>query len=69
MEFENQGLEPDVLQSLKTLIVLNLLKVRRICINDSIRWSSLMQIDMCPLLTKFPFNKENAINLECIEVH
>jgi hypothetical protein len=58
MEFENQGLETDVLPSLKTLVVLDLLKVRSICINDSIRWSFGMKrikgfysLCMCPLLT------------------
>ena len=70
MESENQGLELDVLPSLKTLVLLDLPKVRSIYINDSIKWSSLkkIEISMCPLLTKLPFNNENAINVECIEV-
>jgi disease resistance protein RPS2 len=70
MESENSGLEPDVLPNLKTLVLLDLPKVRSIWISDSIKWSSLkkIEISMCQLLTKLPFNKENAINLECIEV-
>jgi len=70
MESENNGLEPDVLPSLKTLVLLNLPKVRSIWINDSIKWSSLkkIEISMCQLLTRLPFNNENAINLQCIEV-
>jgi disease resistance protein RPS2 len=70
MESENRGLKPDVLPSLKTLVLLDLPKVKSICINDSIKWSSLkkIEISMCPLLKKLPFNNENAINLECIEV-
>ncbi|KAB8340726.1 hypothetical protein FH972_022289 [Carpinus fangiana] len=70
MESENRGLEPDVLPSLKTLVLLDLPKVRSIWINDSIKWSSLkkIEISMCQLLKKLPFNNENAINLECIEV-
>jgi disease resistance protein RPS2 len=70
MESENSGLEPDVLPNLKTLVLLNLRKVRSIWINDSIKWSSLekIKISMCELLTKLPFNNENAINLDCIEV-
>jgi disease resistance protein RPS2 len=70
MESENRGLKPDMLPSLKTLVLLDLPKVRSICINDSIKWSSLkkIEISMCPLLKKLPFNNENAINLECIEV-
>jgi disease resistance protein RPS2 len=70
MESENSGLEPDVLPNLKTLVLLDLPKVRSIWISDSIKWSSLkkIEISMCQLLTRLPFNKENAINLECIEV-
>jgi disease resistance protein RPS2 len=70
MESENEGLEPDVLPNLKTLVLLDLLIVRSIWISDSIKWSSLkkIEISLCPLLTRLPFNNENAINLECIEV-
>jgi disease resistance protein RPS2 len=70
MESENYGLEPDVLPNLKTLVLLDLPKVRSIWISDSIKWSSLkkIEISMCQLLTRLPFNNENAINLECIEV-
>jgi hypothetical protein len=70
MESENEGLEPDVLPNLKTLVLLDLLIVRSIWISDSIKWSSLkkIEISMCPLLTRLPFNNENAINLEHIEV-
>jgi len=70
MESENSSLEPDALPNLKTLVLLDLPKVRSIWINDSIKWSSLkkIEISMCQLLTRLPFNNENAINLECIEV-
>jgi hypothetical protein len=70
MVFGNRGLEPYVLPSLKTLVLLDLSKVRTSCINDLIKWSSLkkIEISMCPLLQKLPFNNKNATNLECIEV-
>jgi disease resistance protein RPS2 len=70
MESENRGLEPDVLPNLKTLVLLDLPKVRSIWISDSIKWSSLekIKISMCELLTRLPFNNENAINLDYIEV-
>lgn len=59
-----------MLPNLKTLVLLDLPKVRSIWISDSIKWSFLkkIEISMCQLLTRLPFNKENAINLECIEV-
>jgi disease resistance protein RPS2 len=37
MVFENKGLEPDLLLSLKTPVLLDLPKVKTICINDSIK--------------------------------
>jgi len=46
MESENSGLEPDVLPNLKTLVLLDLPKVRSIWISDSIKWSSLKKIEI-----------------------
>jgi disease resistance protein RPS2 len=70
MEPENRGLEPDVLPNLKILVLLDLPKVESIWISDSIKWSSLekIKISMCKSLKRLPFNNENAINLDCIEV-
>jgi disease resistance protein RPS2 len=70
MESRNSDLKPDTLQNLKTLVLLDLQKVRSIWISDSIKWSSLekIEISMCQELTRLPFNNENAINLNCIEV-
>jgi disease resistance protein RPS2 len=69
MESENSDLELDALQNLKTLVLLDLPKVRSIWIRDSIKWSSLEKIEIskCQLLTRLPFNNENAINLDYIE--
>ncbi|XP_030955452.1 disease resistance protein At4g27190-like isoform X2 [Quercus lobata] len=68
---ENNGMEPDVLPKLKMLVLSNLPKVTSIWIDDSLKWSSLekIKICMCKMLTKLPFNNENAINLRCIEAH
>jgi disease resistance protein RPS2 len=70
MESKNSALELDALPNMKTLVLLDLPKVRSIWTNDSIKCSSLkkIEISMCQLLTRLPFNNENAINLECIEV-
>jgi disease resistance protein RPS2 len=69
-KFENSGLKPDVLPNLKTPVLLDLPKIRSVWISDSIKWSSLkkIEISMCQLLIRLPFNNENAINLKCIEV-
>ncbi|XP_030955401.1 probable disease resistance protein At1g61300 isoform X2 [Quercus lobata] len=68
-ESENIGLEPDVLPRLKMLVLSNLPRVKRIWTSDSLKWPSLesIKISMCQILTKLPFNNENAINLRCIE--
>jgi disease resistance protein RPS2 len=70
MESENNDLTSDVLPNLKTLVLLELRKVRSIWISDSIKWSSLekIEISMCQELKRLPFNNENAINLGCIKV-
>ncbi|KAM3714841.1 hypothetical protein ACJW31_01G364500 [Castanea mollissima] len=68
-ESENIGLEPDVLPRLKMLVLSNLPRVKGIWTSDSLKWPSLerIKISMCQILTKLPFNNENAINLRCIE--
>jgi disease resistance protein RPS2 len=70
MESENSDLKPDALRNLKTLVLLDLPEVRSIWISDSIKWSSLEKIEIsnCQKLTRLPFNNENAINLDYIEV-
>ncbi|XP_023873991.1 probable disease resistance protein At1g15890 [Quercus suber] len=68
-ESESIGLEPDVLPRLKILVLSNLPRVKRIWTSDSLKWPSLerIKISMCQILTKLPFNNENAINLRRIE--
>uniref|UniRef100_A0A2N9FJ66 Uncharacterized protein n=1 Tax=Fagus sylvatica TaxID=28930 RepID=A0A2N9FJ66_FAGSY len=68
-ESENNGLVPDALPRLKMLVLSNLPKVKSIWIDDSLNWPSLKRITIfkCEMLTRLPFNNENAINLKCIE--
>ena len=68
-EFENNDLEPEALPNLKMLVLYDLPRVKSICTNDSLKWPSLekIKISMCQLLTRLPFNGENAVNLRCIE--
>ena len=70
-ESENNGLKPDALPRLKMLELSNLPRVKSIWTSDSLKWPSLekIKISMCQMLTKLPFNSENAINLRCIEAH
>ena len=70
-ESENNGLKPDALPRLKMLELSNLPRVKCIWTSDSLKWPSLekIKISMCQMLTKLPFNSENAINLRCIEAH
>ncbi|RVW19237.1 Disease resistance protein RPS2 [Vitis vinifera] len=68
MESENNGLEANVLPSLKTLILLDLPKLTSIWVDDSLEWPSLqrIKISMCNMLRRLPFN-----NAQCnqIEIH
>ncbi|KAL6329108.1 hypothetical protein AAG906_007654 [Vitis piasezkii] len=58
MESENNGLEANVLPSLKTLILLDLPKLASI-------WR--IKISMCNMLRRLPFNNANATKLRFIE--
>lgn len=69
MESENRGLIPSALPKLKTLVLVDLSKLRSIWIDDSLDWPSLERITVskCSLLTRLPFNNDNATKLRCIE--
>ena len=69
MESENNGLEANVLPSLKTLILLDLPKLTSIWVDDSLEWPSLqrIKISMCNMLRRLPFNNANATKLRFIE--
>ncbi|KAL6328850.1 hypothetical protein AAG906_003867 [Vitis piasezkii] len=69
MKLENNGLEANQLPRLKTLTLLHLLRLRSIWVDDSLEWRSLQRIEisMCHMLKRLPFNNANATKLRCIE--
>ena len=69
MESENIGLESSSLPRLKTLVLLDLPKLRSIWVNDSLKWPSLqsIKISICDRLKRLPFNIVNATKLRFIE--
>ena len=68
-ESENNGLNPGALPRLKILVLSNLPSLRSVWIDDSLKWPSLerIKISMCQMLTRLPFNNENATNLSYIQ--
>ena len=68
MRSENSELESNQLRRLKTLTLLNLPKLTSIWAHDSLKWASLerIEISICPMLKKLPFNINNAPKLRCI---
>ena len=70
-ESENNGLKPDALPRLKMVVLSDLPKVKSIWTDDSLKWPSLesIKISMCQMLTRLPFNNDNAISLRCIEAN
>ena len=69
MDSENQVLEVDALPRLKTLVLIDLPELRSIWVDDSLEWPSLqrIQISMCYMLTRLPFNNANATRLRHIQ--
>ncbi|XP_034701677.1 uncharacterized protein LOC117926621 [Vitis riparia] len=69
MDSENQVLEVNALPRLKTIILIDLPKLRSIWVDDSLEWPSLqrIQISMCYMLRRLPFNNTNATRLRHIE--
>ena len=69
MKLENNGLEANQLPRLKTLTLLHLLRLRSIWVDDSLEWRSLQRIEisLCHMLKRLPFNNANATKLRCIE--
>ena len=70
-ESENNDLKPDALPELKMLELFDLPRVKSIWTSYSLEWPSLKKIKIfrCQMLTKLPFNNENAIYLRCIETN
>ena len=68
MRSENSELESNQLRRMKTLTLLNLPKLTSIWTHDSLEWASLerIEISICPMLKKLPFNINNAPKLRCI---
>ncbi|KAL6328792.1 hypothetical protein AAG906_003809 [Vitis piasezkii] len=69
MESENLELEVNALPRLKTLVLIDLPKLRSIWVDDSLEWPSLqrIQISTCHMLKRLPFNNTNALKLRFIE--
>ena len=69
MVSENHGLNVDALPRLKTLVLIDLPKLRSIWVDDSLEWPSLqrIKISMCYMLKRLPFNNANAAKLRFIE--
>ncbi|KAK6261792.1 hypothetical protein QUC31_007608 [Theobroma cacao] len=55
--------------NLETLILIEMPKLRTICVDKSLAWPSLkeLQVYMCPELKSLPFDKGNAAYLKSIE--
>ncbi|XP_017974040.1 PREDICTED: disease resistance protein RPS2 [Theobroma cacao] len=55
--------------NLETLILIEMPKLRTICVDKSLAWPSLkeLQVYMCPELKSLPFDKDNAAYLKSIE--
>ncbi|GMY04863.1 disease resistance protein RPS2-like [Fagus crenata] len=70
-ESENNGLKTDAFPRLNMVVLSNLPKVKSIWTDDSLKWPSLesIKISMCQMLTRLPFNNDNAISLRCIEAN
>ncbi|XP_057466113.1 disease resistance protein At4g27190-like isoform X2 [Actinidia eriantha] len=58
-----------VLPKLKELILLDMPKLRNICLIDSLQWPSLMELEIskCRGLRKLLFDKNNSSKLKCIK--
>ncbi|XP_031391574.1 probable disease resistance protein At1g61300 isoform X2 [Punica granatum] len=69
MRVENSILEPGSLPKLKTLILIDLPKLRSIWVDNSLEWASLegITVYMCQSLIRLPFGKSNASNLRYIK--
>ena len=69
MESENLELEVNALPRLKTLVLIDLPRLRSIWIDDSLEWPSLqrIQIATCHMLKRLPFSNTNALKLRFIE--
>ncbi|KAK2973975.1 hypothetical protein RJ640_013536 [Escallonia rubra] len=67
MEYTGLGLR--VLPRLVELILVDMLKLRSICSDDSLECPSLerLQVRGCPKLDKLPFSQQNAMKLRSIE--
>ncbi|PKI74907.1 hypothetical protein CRG98_004679 [Punica granatum] len=68
MRVKDSILEPGSLPKLKTLILINLPKLRSIWFDNSLEWASLSGIIvyMCQSLIRLPFGKSNVSNLRYI---
>ncbi|OMO70008.1 Disease resistance protein [Corchorus olitorius] len=55
---------------LETLILIEMPKLRTICVDKSLAWSCLKELQVygCPELKSLPFDKDGAANLKSIEV-
>ena len=69
MGSKNIVLEFYSLPRLKTLVLLDLPKLRSIWVDESLEWPSLqsIKISMCDMLKRLPFNIANATKLRLIE--
>ncbi|KAL6328801.1 hypothetical protein AAG906_003818 [Vitis piasezkii] len=59
----------EIITVLKTLVLIDLPKLRSIWVDDSLEWPSLqrIKISMCYMLKRLPFNNANAAKLRFIE--
>ncbi|KAF7842813.1 putative disease resistance protein [Senna tora] len=62
-------IEDDVLPKLEVLVLANLPRLRSVCNNQTLPWSSveLLKIHKCPMLKSLPFDKDKASNLRSIK--
>ncbi|KAF7851179.1 hypothetical protein BT93_L4364 [Corymbia citriodora subsp. variegata] len=69
MKAENNNLDPSALPGLKTLILIDLPKLRSIWIDNSLVWPSLegITVHTCKSLKRLPFSNHNAAKLRHIE--
>ncbi|KAJ7967959.1 Disease resistance protein [Quillaja saponaria] len=67
---EPEGTETEfhVLSKLETLVLINVPKLRTVCLNNSLTWPSLevLKVHGCPELRSLPFSKDNSTNLRFI---